>query len=195
MGSAGVANQVLPCHHHGTLIHGNSGVENSSTSTSKRALFQRTGLLALPRQERTSGHHSQRRRNLLRPAVATAGHTLLEMTTSVDVQDIVAEVPSLLALSSDLDWRQSVTELREEARGVWSAQADKGMALERLGADMHTWLHDSMFETLLQPALLQSGQNPEEEELGVQFRVEELRWQAALQVNQLVMSLLCHVLH
>ena len=183
MGTTAVANHALSCHLYGSLINGTSGAESPSTSTSKRALSQRTGLLALPRQERwASRHRSHSRRNVLRPPAATAGHALLESTTSIDVEGIVAEGPTLLALSSDFDWQQSITELREEARGVLSAQGERETALERLGSDMHDWLHDSMFETILQPAQLQGAQNSEEE-LGVQIRVEELRCQAALQVN------------
>ncbi|KAG0570068.1 hypothetical protein KC19_6G136400 [Ceratodon purpureus] len=184
MGTTAVANHALSCHLYGSLINGTSGAESPSTSTSKRALSQRTGLLALPRQERwASRHRSHSRRNVLRPPAATAGHALLESTTSIDVEGMVAEGPTLLALSSDFDWQQSITELREEARGVLSAQGERETALERLGSDMHDWLHDSMFETILQPAQLQGAQNSEEE-LGVQIRVEELRCQAALQATE-----------
>jgi len=100
------------------------------------------------------------------------------------VEGIVAETPSLLALSSDLDWQQSVSELREEALGGLSARGEREMALARLGDFMDGRLHDRLLESVLQPSLLlQGGQDPQEE-LGVRIRVEELRWQATLQVSE-----------
>lgn len=180
MGSVAVANHTLSCHRFVALS------ESPSTSKLRRAFFQRTGLLALPRRERaTSRRHCSRERKPC--SAATVGHALLETSTGVDVEGIVAEAPSLLALSSDFDWQRSVTELREEAHGVLSAEGGREMVLERLGAVMNGWVHDEMFDSVLQPSLNQGVQDPQEE-LGVRIRVEELRWQAALQV---IMILLC----
>ena len=181
MGSAVVANHALSCHRVTPVSYGIA--EIPSTSNSKRALFQSTGLLALPRRERpTSRHHILRRRKTSWSAAA-AGHELLETSTSIDVEGIEAEAPTLLALSSDLDWQRSVTELREEARGALSAESEKALILERLGAVMDGWLHERMFQSVLQPSLNQGVQDPQEE-LGFRIRVEELRWQAALQVDK-----------
>ncbi|KAG0626633.1 hypothetical protein M758_2G139500 [Ceratodon purpureus] len=180
MGSAAVANPTLSCHRFVALSHGISGAECPSTSNPKRTFFQRTGLLALPHRA-TSRHHSLRKRST--SSAATASHGLLEPSTSIDLDGIVAEAPTLLALSSDLDWQRSVTELREEALSASSAGSEKVVALERLGALMDGWLHENMFESIMQPSLLQGAQDPQEE-LGVRIRVEALRWQAALQAAE-----------
>lgn len=113
---------------------------------------------------------------------------MVETTTNLDEEGIVAKAPTLLALSLDFDWQQSVNELREEARRVLSAQGEREMASERLEGEMRSRLHDSMFATMLQPSLVQGAQNPQEE-FSVQIRAEELRWQAALQVINTLIQL------
>jgi len=96
----------------------------------------------------------------------------------------VAETPSLLALSSDLNWQQSVSELREEALGGLSARGEGEMAFARLSAFIDGWLHDRLLASVLQPSLLLQARQDPQEELGVRIRVEELRWQAVLQATE-----------
>jgi hypothetical protein len=189
MGSAAVANHALSFQ---ALSHSISGAESPSTSSPKRALFQRTGLLALPRRERATSRRHGLRKRAAWPA-ATVGHALLEPSTSIDVEGIVAETPSLLALSSDFDWQRSVTELREEALGALSAGKERAMSLERLGAAIDGRLRDRMFDSIIQPSLHQSVRDPQEELL-VRIRVEDLRWQATLQVKNYFSMLLLRAL-
>lgn len=94
----------------------------------------------------------------------------------------MAEKPGLLALSSDLDWQQSVSELRQQA--LSGLRAHQEMALARLFAYLDSCLHDHVVERVLQPSLLLSrGQDPQDE-LGVRIRVQDLRLQATLQATE-----------
>lgn len=181
MSSAKVVNHALSCHR---LIHAITKVENPSTiKNSKSVFFRKGGLIALPRQQRfTSRHHSHRERNV-RQVSATVFNGLPEPSINFDVEASVAEASALLALSADLDWQQYAAKLREEALGAFRKRNEREVALEQLGEDMRNWLHDSMYQSILQSSPLQSVQNIAEDELGVSIRVEELHWQAALQVN------------
>nr|PNR62530.1 hypothetical protein PHYPA_000954 [Physcomitrium patens] len=180
MGTLAAINEAISCHH---LIHSITKAEGPSTSSNN--LFQRTGLLAFPRQRKsTSRCRSHRKRNVWQSS-ATSIHGLSELPTSIDVEGLVAEAPALLALSSDLDWQQSVAELRENALDMLSARGEAEIALERLGDDMSAWLHDKMFESILQPPLPKGVQKLLEfNELSIRISVEELRWQAALQATE-----------
>lgn len=182
MSSAKVVNHALSCHR---LIHAITKVENPSTiKNSKSVFFRKGGLIALPRPQRfTSRHHSHRERNV-RQLSATVFNGLPEPSINFDVEASVAEASALLALSADLDWQQYAAKLREEALGAFRKRNEREVALEQLGEDMRNWLHDSMYQSILQSSPLQSVQNIAEDELGVSIRVEELHWQAALQAAE-----------
>lgn len=100
----------------------------------------------------------------------------------------MAEAPSLLALTSDLNWQQSVSELREEALGGLSTGGEGEMAFAGLSAFIDGWLHDRLMGNVLQPSLLLQARQDPQEELGVRIRVEELRLQAVLQATEELVS-------
>lgn len=181
MASATIANQVFSHHRLGASSRSRSGAESTSGSSSRSVLLKRTGLFALPSPADAQSPRHGRRKPQFRPAVS-AGLAFLEPSTSIDMERLVAEAPSLLALSSDFDWQKSVSELRKEALGSLSAREERDIVLKQLGGVMDKWLHDSMLESVLQPAMVAGVQNPQEE-LRVRIRVEELRSQATLQVG------------
>lgn len=182
MASATIANQVFSHHRLGASSRSRSGTESTSGSSTRGVLLKRSGLFALPSQADVQSPRHGQKQPQFRPAVS-AGLTFLdEPSTSIDMERLVAEAPSLLALSSDFDWQKSVSELRNEALGSLSARDERDIVLKQLGDVMDKWLHDAMFESVLQPAMVAGVQTPQEE-LRVRIRVEELRSQATLQVG------------
>jgi len=180
MASATIANQVFSHHRLGASSRSRSGTESTSGSSSRSVLLKRSGLFALPSQADVQSPRHGQKQPQFRPAVS-AGLTFLdEPSTSIDMERLVAEAPSLLALSSDFDWQKSVSELRKEALGSLSARDERDIVLKQLGDVMDKWLHDAMLESVLQPAMVAGVQTPQEE-LRVRIRVEELRSQATLQ--------------
>ena len=197
MASATIANQVFSHHRLGASSRSRSGTESTSGSSTRGVLLKRSGLFALPSQADVQSPRDGQKQPQFRPAVS-AGLTFLEPSTSIDMERLVAEAPSLLALSSDFDWQKSVSELRNEALGSLSARDERDIVLKQLGDVMDKWLHDAMFESVLQPAMVAGVQTPQEE-LRVRIRVEELRSQATLQVgmghNDIANSFLEHAFY
>jgi hypothetical protein len=110
----------------------------------------------------------------------------------MEMDNLMAEdTPApLLALCSDLDWQESSRQLREEALGSLQKLGGGGgegyMRLRKLESSMQEWLHDSIWEVLLQqPSPPAAAAATALDEDCLLHCVENLRFQAHLQVFKL----------